>query len=131
MSNLGLPLFDVFVRARERDKEIAYIPYGDAERVLGPLAAEQADSMQLKVMKAKAKSSTAQPSLLVDSEVVRQIRQHARSYGKTEICGVLIGQDRDQRDRSCGLHRGPECRRSRRSRDFYPGHLGAHLCGEG
>ena len=48
-------------------------------------------------MKAKAKPSATQPTLVVDSEVVRQIRQHARSSGKTEICGVLIGQDRDHR----------------------------------
>jgi proteasome lid subunit RPN8/RPN11 len=48
-------------------------------------------------MKAKTKSATAQPDLRVDSEVVRLIRQHARSSGKTEVCGVLIGQDRDQR----------------------------------
>ena len=48
-------------------------------------------------MKAKAKAATAQPTLVVDSEVVRLIRQHARSSGKTEVCGVLIGQDRDHR----------------------------------
>ena len=48
-------------------------------------------------MKAKAKPSSAQPALVVDSEVVRQIRQHARSNSKTEVCGVLIGQDRDHR----------------------------------
>jgi proteasome lid subunit RPN8/RPN11 len=48
-------------------------------------------------MRAKAKSSNAQPTLVVDSEVVRQIRQHARSSSKTEVCGVLIGQDRDHR----------------------------------
>lgn len=48
-------------------------------------------------MTAKAKSAGGQPMLLVDSEVVRQIRQHARSSSKTEVCGVLIGQDRDQR----------------------------------
>jgi proteasome lid subunit RPN8/RPN11 len=48
-------------------------------------------------MKAKAKPSATQPTLVVDSDVVRQIRQHARSSGKTEVCGVLIGQDRDQR----------------------------------
>ena len=46
-------------------------------------------------MKAKAKPATTQPTLLVDSEVVRLIRQHARSSGKTEVCGVLIGRDRD------------------------------------
>ena len=48
-------------------------------------------------MKAKAKSANGQPMLVVDSEVVRQIRQHARSSEKAEICGVLIGQDREQR----------------------------------
>jgi proteasome lid subunit RPN8/RPN11 len=48
-------------------------------------------------MKARAKSTTGQPTLVVDSEVVRQIRQHARSSSKAEICGVLIGQDRDHR----------------------------------
>jgi proteasome lid subunit RPN8/RPN11 len=48
-------------------------------------------------MKARAKTSNAQPALMVDSEVVRQIRQHARSSSKAEVCGVLIGQDRDHR----------------------------------
>jgi proteasome lid subunit RPN8/RPN11 len=48
-------------------------------------------------MKAKAKSVSAQPLLAVDSEVVRQIRQHARSCNTTEVCGVLIGRDRDHR----------------------------------
>src|ERR1700686_1974402 len=48
-------------------------------------------------MNARAKPLSAQPSLLIDSEVVRQIRQHARSSSKTEVCGVLIGQDRDHR----------------------------------
>src|ERR1700746_2096054 len=48
-------------------------------------------------MKPKAKMSATQPTLAVDSEVVRQIRQHARSSGKTEVCGVLIGQDRERR----------------------------------
>ena len=48
-------------------------------------------------MRAKAKPSNAQPTLVVDSGVVRQIRQHARSSSKTEVCGVLIGQDRDHR----------------------------------
>jgi proteasome lid subunit RPN8/RPN11 len=47
--------------------------------------------------RAKAKPSKAQPTLVVDSEVVRQIRQHARSSSKTEVCGVLIGQDRNHR----------------------------------
>jgi proteasome lid subunit RPN8/RPN11 len=48
-------------------------------------------------MKAKAKSAGAQPIVAIDSEVVRQIRQHARSCNTMEVCGVLIGQDRDHR----------------------------------
>jgi proteasome lid subunit RPN8/RPN11 len=54
-------------------------------------------SHSVEIMKAKTKPSNAQPALVVDSEVVRQIRQHARSSSKTEVCGVLIGQDRDHR----------------------------------
>jgi proteasome lid subunit RPN8/RPN11 len=46
-------------------------------------------------MTEKSKSASGQPILSVDSEVVRQIRQHARSSTKTEVCGVLIGQDRE------------------------------------
>jgi len=34
-----------------------------------------------------------QTGLRIDSEVVRQIRQHARSENKTEVCGVLIGRE--------------------------------------
>jgi proteasome lid subunit RPN8/RPN11 len=34
-----------------------------------------------------------QALLRIDSEVVRQIRQHARSENKTEVCGVLIGHE--------------------------------------
>jgi proteasome lid subunit RPN8/RPN11 len=45
-------------------------------------------------MTRKSQSAGRQPTLLVDSEVVRRIRQHARSCSKTEVCGVLIGQDR-------------------------------------
>jgi molybdopterin/thiamine biosynthesis adenylyltransferase len=41
LSNLGLPLLDVFI-ARSANREIAYIPYGDAPRVLGELASSQA-----------------------------------------------------------------------------------------
>ena len=33
------------------------------------------------------------PAVRITSEVVRQIRQHARSNSKTEVCGVLIGSD--------------------------------------
>jgi len=35
----------------------------------------------------------ANPSVRISSDVVRQIRQHARSNSKTEVCGVLIGSD--------------------------------------
>jgi proteasome lid subunit RPN8/RPN11 len=34
-----------------------------------------------------------QPAVVVDGEVLRQIRQHARSCNKTEVCGVLIGSE--------------------------------------
>lgn len=40
LSHLGLPLLDVFV-ARADEREIAYIPYGDAHQVLGPLSSDQ------------------------------------------------------------------------------------------
>ena len=35
------------------------------------------------------------PVLQISTEVVRRIRQHARSNGKTEVCGVLIGAETD------------------------------------
>lgn len=38
LSELGVPLFDVFT-ARDSEREIAYIPYGDAHKVIGDLAA--------------------------------------------------------------------------------------------
>jgi molybdopterin/thiamine biosynthesis adenylyltransferase len=41
LSDLGLPLLDLFV-ARHADREIGYIPYGDAPLVLGALAPRQA-----------------------------------------------------------------------------------------
>jgi proteasome lid subunit RPN8/RPN11 len=41
----------------------------------------------------KAKSEGRRPSMIIDSGVVRQIRQHARSCNKTEVCGVLIGRE--------------------------------------
>jgi molybdopterin/thiamine biosynthesis adenylyltransferase len=47
LSRLGLPLLDAFT-ARTKDREIAYVPYGDAPRVLGALVAEAADSVPLK-----------------------------------------------------------------------------------
>ena len=36
-----------------------------------------------------------QATVLISSEVARQIRQHARSNAKTEVCGVLIGDIQD------------------------------------
>ena len=35
--------------------------------------------------------SAQQPRVVIEGEVLRQIRQHARSNSKTEVCGVLIG----------------------------------------
>src|SRR6267142_399549 len=35
------------------------------------------------------------PVLQISTEVVRQIRQHARANGKTEVCGILIGAEDD------------------------------------
>jgi proteasome lid subunit RPN8/RPN11 len=40
---------------------------------------------------AKRKPDQRQPRVTIEGEVLRQIRQHARSNGKTEVCGVLIG----------------------------------------
>jgi proteasome lid subunit RPN8/RPN11 len=34
-----------------------------------------------------------EPKVEIDSEVSRRIRQHARAHSKTEVCGVLIGED--------------------------------------
>jgi proteasome lid subunit RPN8/RPN11 len=48
-------------------------------------------------MKAKTKLAPVPLEVAIDSQVVRTIRQHARSSSKTEVCGVLIGQDRDRR----------------------------------
>jgi len=41
----------------------------------------------------KRKPDQRQPRVTVSGEVLRQIRQHARSNSKTEVCGVLIGAD--------------------------------------
>jgi proteasome lid subunit RPN8/RPN11 len=41
----------------------------------------------------KSKSVSVQPHVLISGEVLRQIRQHARSSSKTEVCGVLIGDE--------------------------------------
>jgi len=48
-------------------------------------------------MKVKTKLVPLPLEVAIDGEVVRTIRQHARSSSKTEVCGVLIGQDRDRR----------------------------------
>jgi proteasome lid subunit RPN8/RPN11 len=40
-----------------------------------------------------SKNKAAQPAVQIDAEVVRQMRQHARSQSKTEVCGVLIGSE--------------------------------------
>lgn len=41
----------------------------------------------------KTFGNAPQPVVTVDGEVIRQIRQHARSCSKTEVCGVLIGTE--------------------------------------
>lgn len=38
------------------------------------------------------RASTVEPKVEIDSEVTRNIRQHARAHIKTEVCGVLIGE---------------------------------------
>jgi proteasome lid subunit RPN8/RPN11 len=38
-----------------------------------------------------------QPTVVMESEVARKIRQHARSSMKAEVCGVLIGSSDDER----------------------------------
>ena len=44
-------------------------------------------------MTAKARRKPDAPTLVMNSEVMRRIRQHARSQSKTEVCGVLIGNE--------------------------------------
>jgi molybdopterin/thiamine biosynthesis adenylyltransferase len=46
LNQLGVPLLDVFV-ARTGGREIAYIPHGDAQQVLGPLFSDQSDPIVL------------------------------------------------------------------------------------
>jgi proteasome lid subunit RPN8/RPN11 len=41
----------------------------------------------------KRKPDLRQPRVTIEGEVLRQIRQHARSNSKTEVCGVLIGEE--------------------------------------
>ncbi len=49
-----------------------------------------------KAAKVKVRIST-QPMVLMEAEVARKIRQHARSSMKAEVCGVLIGSSDDER----------------------------------
>ena len=42
---------------------------------------------------AKRKPDQRQPRVTIEGEVLRQVRQHARSNSKTEVCGVLIGEE--------------------------------------
>ena len=44
----------------------------------------------------KAAKAVCTLHVLMESEVARQIRQHCRSSMKTEVCGVLIGNDEGQ-----------------------------------
>ncbi len=47
--------------------------------------------------KAARSKSKAQPSVVMEAEVARQIRQHCRTSMKAEVCGVLIGSINDER----------------------------------
>ena len=49
-----------------------------------------------KAAKVKIRVST-QPAVLMEAEVARKIRQHARSSMKAEVCGVLIGSSDHER----------------------------------
>lgn len=42
-----------------------------------------------------AKSKSKFGACVMDGEVIRKIRQHARSHMRTEVCGVLIGDNRE------------------------------------
>src|SRR5215471_21566956 len=44
-------------------------------------------------MSFKARRKADPPSVVLNSDVLRRIRQHARSENKTEVCGVLIGRE--------------------------------------
>ncbi|MGZ7091121.1 MAG: Mov34/MPN/PAD-1 family protein [Candidatus Angelobacter sp.] len=49
-----------------------------------------------KPAKVKVRVST-QPMVVMEAEVARKIRQHARTSMKTEVCGVLIGNTNQER----------------------------------
>jgi proteasome lid subunit RPN8/RPN11 len=44
-------------------------------------------------MKKPQKSGATHPAVVMEAEVARRIRQHARSSMKAEVCGVLIGTE--------------------------------------
>jgi proteasome lid subunit RPN8/RPN11 len=46
---------------------------------------------------ARSKTALKPPSIVMESEVARKIRQHSRSSMKAEVCGVLIGSNGDER----------------------------------
>ena len=49
-----------------------------------------------KAAKVKIRVST-QPVVVMEAEVARKIRQHARGSMKAEVCGVLIGNTEHER----------------------------------
>ncbi len=91
LNQLGLPLFDVFT-ARTAEREIGYLIAGDESDVLTEIGTESC-IMSSNAMSSKTKMKAKAPSVLVSGEVLRRIRQHARSQSKTEVCGILIGDE--------------------------------------
>ena len=77
-------------------------------------------------MKAAKPKPNGAPPVVVSSDVVRRIRQHARSHMKTEVCGVLIGEKTmtwiDIRESI-----EAQSRPGRHARHLHPGRLGAHI----
>ena len=45
-------------------------------------------------MKRKENATAQAPRVLIDTAVLQQIRQHARSCAKSEVCGILIGSEK-------------------------------------
>ena len=45
----------------------------------------------------KVQMKAQAPSLVINNDVLRRIRQHARSQSKTEVCGVLVGREQNGR----------------------------------
>ena len=79
-----------------------------------------------KTAKVKVRVST-QPVVVMEAEVARKIRQHARTSMKAEVCGVLIGNTEHERMTVEACISGIQCRAGRRSRYLHAGYLGAHL----